>query len=97
LDCCARSVSGPLEGSPKINFGIFCAVGFVATCLIVGPPAVTSLGQPHIDKAALKRVAFRGASIGLAAVFSGVIHQEGHALSYGIEVGVVTGILGFAI
>jgi hypothetical protein len=75
-----------------IIFGIFCAIGFVATYLIVGPPAVTSLGHPRIDKAVLKRAALRGASIGLAAVLSGVIHQESHALRYGVEVGVVTGI-----
>ena len=33
-----------------INFGIFCAVGFVAAYLIVGPPTQTSLGRPRIDK-----------------------------------------------
>jgi hypothetical protein len=75
-----------------ILFGIFCAVGFAAAYLIVGPLAITSLGYPRIDKAVLKRAAFRGASIGLAAVLSGLIHKEHHALSYGVEVGVVTGL-----
>jgi hypothetical protein len=75
-----------------INFGIFCAVAFVAAYLLLGPPADTSLGRPRIDKAVLKRAAFRGASIGLAAVLSGAIHKEHHALSYGVEVGVVTGL-----
>jgi hypothetical protein len=75
-----------------INFGIFCAVGFVAAYLILGPPAVTSLGRPRIDKAVLKRAAFRAVSIGLAAVLSGAIHRENRALSYGVEVGVVTGM-----
>jgi hypothetical protein len=75
-----------------INFGIFCAVGFVAAYLIVGPPTQTSLGRPRIDKRVLKRAAFRGTSIGLAAVLSGALHKERHALSYGVEVGAVTGI-----
>jgi hypothetical protein len=75
-----------------INFGMFCAVGFVAAYLIVGPPAGISLGHPRIDKAVLKRAAFRGISLGLAAVLSGAIHKERHALSYGVYVGVVTGL-----
>ena len=75
-----------------INFGILCAVGFVAAYLIVGPPADASLGRPRIDKRVLKRAAFRGSSIGLAAVLSGALHKERHALSYGVEVGAVTGI-----
>jgi hypothetical protein len=75
-----------------INFGIFCAVGFVAAYLMVGPPQVAVSGQPRIDKAVLKRAAFRGASIGLAAVLSGAIHKENNALWYGVEVGAVTGI-----
>jgi hypothetical protein len=75
-----------------INFGIFCAVGFVAAYLLVGPPANIDLGHPHIDKVVLERAAFRAASIGLAAILSGAIHKEGHALSYGAEVGVVTGM-----
>lgn len=74
-----------------INFGIFCAVGFVAAYLIVGPPAVASSGRPQIDKVVLRRAVFRGASIGLAAVLSGVLHREPHALWYGVGVGVVTG------
>jgi hypothetical protein len=49
-------------------------------------------GHPRIDKAVLQRAVFRGASIGLAAVLSGAIHKEHHALSYGVEVGLVTGI-----
>jgi hypothetical protein len=75
-----------------ITFGIFCAIGFVAAYLIVGPPADTSLGRPRIDKSVLKRAAFRGTSIGLAAVLSGALHKERHALSYGIRVGAVTGL-----
>jgi hypothetical protein len=75
-----------------INFGIFCAVGFVAAYRIVGPPANIDLGRPRIDKAVLERAALRAASIGLAAVLSGAIHRENRALSYGVEVGVVTGM-----
>ncbi len=75
-----------------INFGIFCAVGFVAAYLIVGPPANIGLGHPRIDKAVLERAALRAASIGLAAVLSGAIHRENRALSYGVEVGVVAGM-----
>jgi hypothetical protein len=75
-----------------ISFGIFCAVGFVAAYLIVGPPANIGLGHPRVDKAVLERAALRAASIGLAAVLSGAIHRESHALSYGVEVGVVTGM-----
>jgi hypothetical protein len=75
-----------------INFGIFCAVGFVAAYLIVGPPANIGLGHPRIDKAVLARAALRAASIGLAAVLSGAIHRENDALPYGVEVGVVTGL-----
>ena len=75
-----------------INFGIFCAVGFVGAYLVAGPPKVTTVGRPHIDKAVLKRAILRGASIGLAAVLSGALHKESHALSYGVKVGVVTGL-----
>lgn len=76
-----------------INFGILSAIGFVATYLIVGPPpADMSSGRPQIDKAVLKRAALRGASIGLAAVLSGAIHREHHALFYGVKVGLVAGI-----
>jgi hypothetical protein len=73
-----------------INFGILCAIGFVAAYLAVGPPVAVS-SRPRIDRAVLKRAVFRGASIGLAAVLSGVMHKESHALSYGVEVGLVTG------
>jgi hypothetical protein len=75
-----------------INFGILCAVGFVAAYLIVGPPVNIGLGQPRIDKAMLERAALRAASIGLAAMLSGAIHGENRALSYGVKVGVVTGM-----
>jgi hypothetical protein len=75
-----------------IIFGIFCAVGFVATYLIVGPPANIDLGHPRLDKAVLERAALRAASIGFAAVLSGAIHRENRTLSYGVEVGVVTGM-----
>jgi hypothetical protein len=74
-----------------VNFGIFCAVGFVAAYLVVGPPTDTSVGHLRIDKPVLKRAAFRGVSIGLAAVLRGAIHKESHTLPYGAEVGVVTG------
>ena len=50
-----------------IYFGIFSTVGLVAVYLIVGPPTIGP-GRPQIDKAVLKRAAFRGTSIGLAAV-----------------------------
>src|SRR5277367_290314 len=63
-----------------INFGILSAIGFVATYLILGPPADMSSGRPRIDKAVLKRAVFRGASIGLAAILSGAIHREHHVL-----------------
>jgi hypothetical protein len=76
-----------------INFGILSAIGFVAAYLIVGlPPADMNSGHPRIDKAVLKRAAFRGASIGLAEVLSGAMHKEYHALFFGVEVGLVTGI-----
>jgi hypothetical protein len=75
-----------------IYFGIICAIGFVAAYLIVGPPANLGSGYPRIDKAVLERAALRAASIGLAAVLSGAIHREHRALSYGVEVGVVTGM-----
>ena len=42
------------------NFGILSALGFVASYVIVGPPAVTSPGHPCIDKAVLMRALFRG-------------------------------------
>ena len=83
-----RAVSVGTAGWPckdsqfGINFGIFCTAGFVAAYLIVGPPADTSLGRPRIDKGVLKRAAFRGTSIGLAAILSGALHKERHALSY---------------
>jgi hypothetical protein len=76
-----------------INFGILSAIGFIVTYLIVGPPpADMNSGRPQIDKAVLKRAAFRGASIGLAAVLSGAIHREHNVLFYGVELGLVTGI-----
>lgn len=75
-----------------INFGILSMIGFVAAYLMVGPPADVSSGHAHIDRAVLTRAAFRGASIGLAGVFSGVLLSEPHALAYGVEVGLVVGI-----
>jgi len=76
-----------------INFGILSAIGLVATYLAVGPPPFDlSSGRPQIDRAVLKRAAFRGASIGLAAVLSGAIHREHDALFFGLKVGLVTGI-----
>jgi hypothetical protein len=76
-----------------INFGILSAIGLVATYLILDPPPfeLTS-GRPQIDKAVLKRAAFRGVSVGLAAVLCGAIHKEHDALFYGLKVGLVTGI-----
>jgi hypothetical protein len=47
-----------------VKFGIFCAVGFVATYLIVGPPAGTDWERPRFNKAVLKRAASRGPSLG---------------------------------
>jgi hypothetical protein len=47
-----------------INFGILCAIGFVAAYLIVGPPTGSSSGRSRVDKAVLKRAAFCGISIG---------------------------------
>jgi hypothetical protein len=51
-----------------------------------------SSGRPQIDRAVLARAAFRGASIGLAAILSGAIHKEADALAYGVKVGLVTGL-----
>jgi hypothetical protein len=51
-----------------------------------------SSGRRRIDEAVLKRAAFRGASIGLAAVLSGAIQTEHQVLFYGLKVGLVTGI-----
>jgi len=75
-----------------VNFGILCAIGFVAAYLIVGPPAGASSGHAHIDHAVLKRAVFRGISIGLAAILSGAMHKRHDALSYGVEVGLVIGV-----
>ena len=75
-----------------IYFGIFTAIGLVTAYGIFGPPASTSLRHPRINKAGLSRAAFRGASIGLAAILAGVIHRESDALAYGVKVGVVTGL-----
>jgi hypothetical protein len=60
-----------------INFGIFSALGLVASYLIVGPPPFDlSSGRPQIDKVLLKRAVFRAASIGFAAILIGAIHKE---------------------
>ncbi len=76
-----------------VGFGIFSLIGFVAAYLLVGPPrADMSSGHPQMDRAVLARAAFRGASIGLAAILSGAIHQEPDALAYGVKVGLVTGL-----
>ncbi|MGO8804770.1 hypothetical protein [Candidatus Binatus sp.] len=76
-----------------VSFGILSAIGFVAAYIVVGPPSFdTSSRRPRIDKAVLKRAAFRGASIGLAAVIAGAIGREPDTLLYGVEVGLVTGI-----
>jgi hypothetical protein len=75
-----------------INFGILSLLGFVAAYLMVGPPTDTGSGHAQHDRAVLYRAAFRGVSIGLAGVLSGMIDREPHAISYGIEVGLVTGI-----
>jgi len=76
-----------------IDFGVFSLIGFVAAYLVVGPPrADMSSGRPQIDRVVLERAAFRGASIGLAAILSGAIHREPDALAYGIKVGLVTGL-----
>ncbi len=75
-----------------INFGILSAVGLVAAYRTIGPPGDTYPGRPRIDETVLVRGAFRGVSIGLAAVISGAIHREHGALLYGVKVGLVTGI-----
>jgi hypothetical protein len=72
-----------------ISFGVFSAIGLVATYLVIG---ATPLDHPRIDKYVLKRAVFRGASIGLAAILAGAINKEPHTLIYGVEVGLVTGI-----
>jgi len=74
-----------------ISFGILSAVGFVGAYLIVGPPAVIGLKHPRVNKTVVRRAVFRGGSIGLAALVSGLISKESHAFVYGVEVGVVTG------
>lgn len=73
-----------------IAFGLLCVIGLVAAYLITGPPTIT--GRPRINRTVLKRGAMRALTIGLAAVLSGAIHKERHALSYGVEVGLVTGL-----
>ena len=73
-----------------ISFGILCAIGLIATYLIIGPPTIP--GRPRINRTVLKRGALRALSIGLAAVLSGAIYKENQALSYGVEVGLVTGL-----
>jgi hypothetical protein len=73
-----------------ISFGILCAIGLVAAYLIIGPPTIP--GRPRINRTVLKRGAVRALTIGLAAVLSGAIHKESHALAYGVEVGLVTGL-----
>jgi hypothetical protein len=75
-----------------INFGIFSAAALVSTYALLGPPVVVSSRRPRLDKGVLKRAAFRGGSLGLAAVLSGLIHRESHALAYGVKVGMVTGM-----
>ena len=76
-----------------IGFGMLSAIGLVASYLIVGPPPFDMRSRrPQIDKALLARSAFRGASIGLAAILSGAIHREHGALVYGVVVGLVTGV-----
>ncbi len=76
-----------------IAFGIFSLIGFVTAYLIVGPPrADMSSGHPQIDRAVLERAAFRGASLGLAAILAGAIHREPDAFAYGLKVGLVTGL-----
>jgi len=76
-----------------INFGILSAIGFIAAYLVVGPPRFDlSSRRPRFDRAVLKRAAFRGASIGFAAVIAGAIGRESDTLLYGVEVGLVTGI-----
>jgi hypothetical protein len=85
--------AGSLSKDPQfgVTFGLLCGIGFVAAYLLVGPPGGLGSGRPHIDRAVLKRAIFRGGSIGLAAILSGLLHKESHALLYGIEVGLVTG------
>jgi hypothetical protein len=73
-----------------IGFGILCAIGLVAAYLVIGPPTIS--GRPRINRTVLKRGGARALTIGLAAVLSGAIHQESHALVYGVEVGLVTGL-----
>jgi hypothetical protein len=74
-----------------ISFGILCGISFVAAYLVVGPPENIPSRRPQLDPAVLRRAVFRGVSIGLAAVLSGLILKESHAFSYGVEVGLVTG------
>jgi hypothetical protein len=74
-----------------VSFGILSAVGLVGTYLIVGPPAIVSSKHPRINKPMVRRALFRGGSIGLAALVSGLIGKESHAFAYGVEVGAVTG------
>ena len=73
-----------------ISFGILSAIGLIASYLIIGPPIISV--RPRINRAVLKRGALRALTIGLAAVLSGAIHNESQALSYGVEVGLVTGL-----
>jgi hypothetical protein len=73
-----------------IYFGVFSAVGLVIAYLFIGPPG-DSISMRH-RFIPIERGIVRGFSIGLAAILSGALHREADALSYGIEVGLVTGI-----
>jgi len=78
-----------------IYFGIFSALGLVVSYLIVGPPGDLMSERPKW--VAIRRGILRGFGIGLAAVLSGALHREAHVLSYGIEVGMVTGVTSGAL
>jgi hypothetical protein len=95
LRAASFGAAGWLARDPQfgIYFGILNVIAFVAVYYALGPLALdVHSSRPRIDRAILKRAAYRGASIGLAAVLSGLLHNEHDALYYGIEVGLVTGI-----
>ncbi len=95
LRAASFGAAGWLARDPQfgIYFGILNVIAFVAVYYALGPLAVdVHSSRPRIDRAILKRATYRGASIGLAAVLSGLMHNERDAVYYGIEVGLVTGI-----
>src|SRR5271156_2975861 len=87
LRAASFGAAGWLARDPQfgIYFGILNVIAFVAVYYALGPLALdVHSSRPRIDRAIVKRAAYRGASIGVAAVLSGLLHNEHDALNYGI-------------